>query len=97
MVAPFLSSAVEITWLDSCGREFGRAAEHAGPPIFQHDDVLDADTAPTGQIDARFNGKHHAVFEDILGAEAEVWRFVHLQADAVAETVAEALAVASTF
>ncbi len=58
------------------------------------DEVLDPHPELARQVDAGLDRHHFAGREHVLGALREPRRLVHLEADPVAEPVAEALAVA---
>src|SRR5579883_729375 len=74
----------------------GRAAEHLAAVLAQQHQVLDAHAAPAGQVDARLDAEHHAGPQDDLALAARhPRRLVDLQADPVAQAVAELLAVRS--
>ena len=52
--------------------------------MFQHHNgILDSDTAPTSEVDARFDGHDEAGFEDTVAAGRQEWVLVDLQSDAV--------------
>ena len=59
-------------------------------PVARDDDhILNAYSAPAGQVDARFDGHDHSGFENIFRLRREPRGFVNLQADAVSEAVTE--------
>src|SRR5215213_7420128 len=93
MVAPFLSSAVEITSSHSCRGEFSGFAKYSALAVFEDDDVFDANAAPAGNVNARLNGKHHSFFQGIAPALAQVGVFVDSQPNAMPKPVPEALAI----
>ena len=70
-------------------------AQDPGASIFQYDHILDSDTTPSGDVDARFDGEWHSVFEWRGASWAYVWFFMYLEAQAVTEAVAEVVGVAS--
>src|SRR5579862_4644697 len=55
--------------------------------------VLDPDPAPAGQVDAGLDGNGNPVHESTCPSVSHHRRFVHLQADAMAEAVLEVRAV----
>src|SRR2546421_7155530 len=62
--------------------------------IVPHDErVLDANTAPAGQVHARFNGDCHAGRKSTFARLGQRGRLVDLQPDAVSQPVQELLAV----
>src|SRR5687768_154707 len=56
------------------------------------DVILDADAAPTGDIDGGFDSDDHAGFEDILRVRADARRLVDFQADPVAKPMGKTIA-----
>src|SRR5712692_2599285 len=72
IIAPRLRSLVEITLCSLLrllrGENSGicdderlrRVAQHARAGFLEHDKILDSHAAPTRQVDARLDGKHHA-------------------------------------
>src|SRR3954447_7756162 len=72
----------------------GQAAEIAVAVLGHHDQVLDPHTDLAGQINPWLDGDRLAGEKGVLGASRQARRLVHLEPDAVAEAVAEALAVA---
>src|SRR5680860_32970 len=71
----------------------GQTAEIATAVLGDDDEILDPHAELTGQVDARLNRHHFAGGEHVLRARREARLLVHLEPDAVAEAVAEALAV----
>ena len=69
-------------------------AHHPRLAILHHDDVFNAHAAPLGQVDAGFNCEHHAVTQLVFRCLGHARTLVHLHPDAVAEPVAEVVAVA---
>ena len=76
------------------GEALVEAAEVAVPVLADDDQVLDPDAELPGQVDARLDGDDVAGPQLVLGARRQPRALVHLQPDAVAEPVPEALAVA---
>ena len=58
------------------------------------DEILDPHSQLAGNVDPRLDRHHLAGLEHVLGAVRDARRLVDLEADTVAEPVAEALAVA---
>src|ERR1044072_2276092 len=71
----------------------GQAAEVATAILFDHDQVLDPNAELARQADAGLDRHHLTHPQRVLRARRDVRRLVHLEPDAVAEPVAEALAV----
>src|SRR3990172_5350700 len=92
-VTPFLRSPVSII-ASPLLHQLGRLAHHPRLPVLEHHHVLDAHAAPAADVDPRLDGGDHAVLQLILRQPGEPRRLVHQQPHAVAEAMAEVLAVA---
>src|SRR5581483_9007027 len=66
--------------------------QELGDAVANDGQVLDADAAEAGEVNAGLDRDHVAGLEDVLGLAREPRPLVHGEADAVAEAVAEALA-----
>jgi len=69
-------------------RDF-QAREHLWPVSAQDHDVFQAQAKPPRQVDARLNGKYHALVQNTLRRGGQIGRFMHLNAHTVAQTVGE--------
>ncbi len=76
------------------GEALVEAAEVAVPVLADDHQVLDADAHLPGHVDARLDRDHVAGPHMVLGAGGQSRRLVHLDPDAMAEPVPEALALA---
>ena len=72
----------------------GRPLRLRWPSVGDDDQVLDPHAELARQVDAGLDRHHFAGREHVLGALRDARLLVHLEPDAVAEPVAEALAVA---
>src|SRR4051794_8660750 len=72
----------------------GEGGEDLGLDLAHDDEVLDPDPAQALEVDPRFDGHDLALGERVARLAAEARRLVHLEAEAVAEPVAEVLAEA---
>ena len=99
LIAAFAESLVEarrpqpLALIDEL-ELFRQAAEVAVAVVGDDDQVLDPDAELARQVDAGLDRHHFAGREHVLGARRDARPLVDLEADAVAEPVAEALAVA---
>ena len=75
-------------------RSFGKPGEDVGLAVGHDHEVLDPDADVAGHVDARLDGHDVARRELALRRLGEPRRLVDLEPDAVAEPVAEVLAVA---
>src|SRR3954469_18770830 len=90
-VMPFFRSFVVATPVSPFRYEYRsdleqlacRHRQQLRPVRTDDDSVLDADTAPTGQVDAGLDRHRHALDEGIRGRRTECRSFVDLQTDAV--------------
>ena len=71
----------------------GNRVSKSGASLADDQRVLDADTAAVGQIDTGLHGDRRASKQCTGGRRADSRRFVDLQSDAVAESVAEVVGV----
>src|SRR5262245_38737395 len=69
------------------GHVLRQTAEAGGAVAGDEEVVFDADTAPTGDVEAGFESDDHADVEDVVGVLADAGEFVHFESDAVAEAV----------
>src|SRR3990172_7102745 len=74
--------------------QLGRVAHHPRLPVLEHYHVFDAHAAPAADVDPRLDRGDHPLLQLILRQPGQPRRFVDQQPDAVAEAVAEVLAVA---
>ena len=59
------------------------------PGLGHHDIVFDPNTAPAWQINTRLDGHDHARLQQLLLTLTQSRRLVNIQAEAMAETMAE--------
>src|SRR3990172_7793801 len=78
----------------SCRCQLGGGAHHPRLPVLEHHHVLNPSAAPAADVYPRLDGGDHAILQLVLRLPGEPGRFVDQQSDAVAEAVAEVLAVA---
>src|SRR3954469_6775261 len=71
-----------------------QAAEHAVPAVGDGDQILDADAARALDVHPRLDRHYVARLQRIAARHAQTRGLVDLEPDAVAEAVAEVLAVA---
>src|SRR3954463_2163660 len=75
----------------------GEISEYLGAAGGKVHIVLDADAAPAGTINARLDRHDRALPERRFDGLCQPGRFVHFEAEAVTEAVAECVAVAAVF
>ena len=84
-----------LDWHDLRCNIFGRFGEGFASVFCDDNDVFDANAAPVREVDAGFDGDDHVFLEGgIGGACGETGHFVDVEAHAMAESVAEVVAVA---
>src|SRR5581483_5312038 len=65
--------------------------------LAKHDEIFDAHTAPTGNINSRLDGEQHVGFDFVLAGLARAWKFVDDAPDPVPQTVPEILTKTGLF
>src|SRR2546428_8894225 len=96
-VIPFLRSLVDTLMDDRPSEDdelLRRPRDHAAAILLNDDHVLDAHAAELGHVDAGLHGDHRPHRKHVVGGGPERRSLMDLQADPVAQTVAEALPVA---
>src|SRR6185503_1452181 len=76
------------------GQVFGERAEVPQAVVGDDHQVLDPHTEVAGQVDPRLDGDDFVPRQQVVGAHREARTLVDVEADPVAEPVAEMLAVA---